>query len=106
MERHFANAAVIGDYLAAHPQVESVAYAGLSTSRWHERGKKYGAGRGFGSVPAFEIKGGKEAGQRFVEGLELPSHVANRGDVRSLAIHPAPTTHQIGRDACRERGGK
>src|SRR3546814_20901165 len=75
----------------------------------HERGKKYGAGRGFGSVPAFENKGGKEAGQRFVEGLELHSHVANLGDVRSLAIHPATTKHpqlsQAEPDAARVSAG-
>ena len=93
MERHFQNAQVVGEYLAKHPQVESVAYAGLESSQWHERGKKYGRGRGFGSVPAFEIAGGKDAGQRFVEGLQMHSHVANLGDVRSLAIHPATTTH-------------
>ena len=93
MERHFQNAQVVGEYLAKHPQVESVAYAGLESSAWHERGKKYGRGRGFGSVPAFEIAGGKDAGQRFVEGLQMHSHVANLGDVRSLAIHPATTTH-------------
>ncbi len=93
MERHFANAAKVVEHLDAHPQVESVAWAGLPSSRWHERGKKYGRGVGYGSVPAFVIKGGKDAGQRFVEALELHSHVANLGDVRSLAIHPATTTH-------------
>ena len=93
MERHFTNAAAVVAHLAGHPQVESVAYAGLASSPWHERARRYGRDRGFGSVPAFVIKGGKEAGQRFVEALELHSHVANIGDVRSLAIHPATTTH-------------
>jgi O-acetylhomoserine (thiol)-lyase len=93
MERHLQNAEKVVDHLAGHPQVQSVAFAGLPTSRWHERAKKYGRGRGFGSVPAFIIEGGKDAGQRFVEALELHSHVANIGDVRSLAIHPATTTH-------------
>lgn len=93
MERHLENADKVVAYLADHPQVESVAYAGLASSPWHERAKQYGRGRGFGSVPAFVITGGKEAGQRFVEALELHSHVANIGDVRSLAIHPASTTH-------------
>jgi O-acetylhomoserine (thiol)-lyase len=73
--------------------VESVNYAGLESSPWHERAKQYGRGKGFGSVIAFIIKGGSEAGQRFVGGLELHSHVANIGDVRSLVIHPASTTH-------------
>jgi O-acetylhomoserine (thiol)-lyase len=93
MERHIENAAKVVAHLDGHPQVESVAWSGLASSPWHERAKKYTAGRGFGSVPAFVIAGGKEAGQRFVEALELHSHVANIGDVRSLAIHPATTTH-------------
>jgi O-acetylhomoserine (thiol)-lyase len=93
MERHNANAKVVAAYLAGHPQVESVQYAGLPSSRWHERATRLTSGRGYGSVPAFVIEGGKEAGQKFVEALELHSHVANIGDVRSLAIHPASTTH-------------
>jgi O-acetylhomoserine (thiol)-lyase len=93
MERHNANAQAVAEFLAAHPQVESVQYAGLASSQWHDRAAKYSEGRGFGSVPAFVIKGGKEAGQKFVEALELHSHVANIGDVRSLAIQPATTTH-------------
>jgi O-acetylhomoserine (thiol)-lyase len=93
MERHFANAQKVAEYLDGHDQVESVSYAGLQSSPWHERAKKLGGGRGFGSVLAFEIKGGLEAGKKFVEGAELHSHVANIGDVRSLVIHPASTTH-------------
>jgi O-acetylhomoserine (thiol)-lyase len=93
MERHLSNAQKVGEFLAAHPQVEAVSYAGLPSSPWHERAKKYGGGRGYGSVLAFDIKGGLEAGRKFVEGLELHSHVANIGDVRSLVIHPASTTH-------------
>ena len=67
-------------------------YAGLQTSPWHETGRKY-APNGTGAVLSFEIAGGVEAGQAFVEALELHSHVANIGDVRSLVIHPASTTH-------------
>ena len=93
MERHFANAQVVGEYLDAHPQVASVAYAGLESSPWHERTRTYGGGKGYGSILAFEIEGGVEAGKRFVEGLSLHSHVANIGDVRSLVIQPATTTH-------------
>jgi O-acetylhomoserine (thiol)-lyase len=93
MERHFQNADAVAKYLVGRDEVESVNYAGLETSKWHERAKKYGRGKGYGSVIAFVIKGGKEAGQRFVGGLELHSHVANIGDVRSLVIHPASTTH-------------
>jgi O-acetylhomoserine (thiol)-lyase len=93
MDRHFANAQKVAEFLAARPEVESVNYAGLPSSRWYERAKKYGRGKGYGSVLAFVIKGGREAGQKFVEALELHSHVANIGDVRSLVIHPASTTH-------------
>jgi O-acetylhomoserine (thiol)-lyase len=93
MERHNSNAQAVADYLENHDQVESVQFSGLPGSRWHERMQRYGQGKGAGSVPAFVIKGGKEAGQKFVEALELHSHVANIGDVRSLAIHPASTTH-------------
>ena len=93
MDRHWANAQKVGEYLAKHPQVEQVFYAGLPTSTWHERAKKYGGGKGYGSVLAFNIAGGVDAGRKFVGGLKLHSHVANIGDVRSLVIHPASTTH-------------
>jgi O-acetylhomoserine (thiol)-lyase len=93
MERHFANAQKVAEFLAAREEVESVNYAGLPTSRWFDRASRYGRGNGYGSVLAFVIKGGRDAGQKFVEALELHSHVANIGDVRSLVIHPASTTH-------------
>ena len=93
MERHWANAQKVGEFLAKHPQVEEVFYAGLKTSKWHDRAVKYGNGKGFGSVLAFNIKGGREAGEKFVAGLQLHSHVANIGDVRSLVIQPSTTTH-------------
>lgn len=93
LERHNANAAAVVAHLTDHPQVESIQWAGVPGSRWHERANQLTGGKGYGSVPAFVIAGGKEAGQRFVEGLTLHSHVANIGDVRSLAIHPASTTH-------------
>jgi O-acetylhomoserine (thiol)-lyase len=92
MERHVANAQKVAEWLDARDEVESVAYAGLPSSQWHEQAKKY-APRGAGAVIAFEIVGGLEAGKRFVNALELHSHVANIGDVRSLVIHPASTTH-------------
>ncbi|MDX2380638.1 MAG: bifunctional o-acetylhomoserine/o-acetylserine sulfhydrylase [Acidimicrobiia bacterium] len=93
MERHFSNAQKVAEYLDAHDQVEVVRFAGLPSSPWHERAKELGGGKGYGSVLAFEIKGGHEAGKKFVEGLTLHSHVANIGDARSLVIHPASTTH-------------
>jgi O-acetylhomoserine (thiol)-lyase len=92
MERHVNNAKIIAAWLAKHPQVESVNYASLPTSRWHSLATRY-APKGSGSVLSFEITGGVEAGRKFIEGLRLHSHVANIGDVRSLAIHPASTTH-------------
>jgi O-acetylhomoserine (thiol)-lyase len=93
MERHVANAQTVAEYLEAHDQVESVQFAGLPSSPWHERAQRYSHGRGAGSVPAFVIKGGAAAGTAFVEALELHSHVANIGDVRSLVIQPSTTTH-------------
>ena len=93
MERHWANADKVAAYLGGKSEVESIAYAGLESSPWHERAKQYGGGKGYGSVLAFVLKGGKEAGQKFTEALQLHSHVANIGDVRSLVIHPASTTH-------------
>jgi O-acetylhomoserine (thiol)-lyase len=93
MERHVQNAKVVAAFLETHDQVEAVQYAGIESSKWYERGQELTNGRGAGSVPAFIIKGGVEAGKKFVEGLTLHSHVANIGDVRSLVIHPASTTH-------------
>jgi O-acetylhomoserine (thiol)-lyase len=99
IERHVQNAVRVADWLEAHAHVESVAYASLASSPWKKRADKY-APRGAGAVVAFEITGGVEAGKRFVEALTLHSHVANIGDVRSLVIHPASTTHaQLSTDA-------
>ena len=92
IERHVQNAQAVAEWLEVRDEVESVNYAGLPSSPWFERGKKY-APKGTGAVLAFEIKGGVEAGAKFVDALELHSHVANIGDVRSLVIHPASTTH-------------
>lgn len=92
VERHVANATEVARWLEARDDVESVAYAGLPSSPWYERGRKYGP-KGTGAVVAFNLAGGAEAGKRFVDALELHSHVANIGDVRSLVIHPASTTH-------------
>jgi O-acetylhomoserine (thiol)-lyase len=92
VERHVQNATAVAQWLSARDEVESVNYAGLPSSPWYERGRKY-APLGTGGILAFEIAGGVDAGRRFVEALELHSHVANIGDVRSLVIHPASTTH-------------
>ncbi|MDH4144480.1 MAG: bifunctional o-acetylhomoserine/o-acetylserine sulfhydrylase [Acidimicrobiia bacterium] len=92
MERHVANAQRVAEFLEGRDEVESVQYSGLASSKWHERQQRL-APRGGGSVPAFVIKGGAAAGQRFADSLELFSNLANIGDVRSLVIHPASTTH-------------
>jgi len=92
IERHVENAKKVAEFLEGRDEVESVNYAGLESSPWHQLGLKY-APKGTGAVLAFEIKGGVDAGRAFVEALELHSHVANIGDVRSLVIHPASTTH-------------
>jgi len=92
MERHVENTKAIATWLEQHPSVSKVNYAGLTSSPWHELAKKYSP-KGSGSVLSFELKGGVEAGKKFVESLKLFSHVANIGDVRSLVIHPATTTH-------------
>jgi O-acetylhomoserine (thiol)-lyase len=92
MERHCQNAQAVAEWLEARDEVEWVSYPGLGSSQWHERANKY-LPRGKGAILSFGIKGGLDAGRSFVDGLELFSHLANVGDVRSLAIHPASTTH-------------
>jgi O-acetylhomoserine (thiol)-lyase len=92
MERHVQNAAAVAAWLESRAEVAWVAYPGLASSPWHERQERY-LPRGGGAIVAFGIEGGADAGRRFIEGLELFSHLANVGDVRSLAIHPASTTH-------------
>lgn len=92
IERHVENAKAIATWLEKHPSVEKVNYAALTSSPWHALANKY-APKGPGAVLSFELKGGVAAGKKFVESLKLFSHVANIGDVRSLVIHPATTTH-------------
>jgi len=92
MERHVANAQQVAQWLENRDEVSWVSYPGLASSPWHERQKRY-LPNGAGAILGFGIAGGAEAGRRFIEGLELFSHLANVGDVRSLAIHPASTTH-------------
>jgi len=92
IERHVENAQKIAEWLNQQPDVVSVNYAGLPTSPWHAAANKY-APKGAGAIVSFEIKGGVAVGSKFVDSLELFSHVANIGDVRSLVIHPASTTH-------------
>src|SRR5438477_742629 len=93
MERHVANALGVARYLQQHPAVEGVRYAGLPDSAYLPLVEKY-LPKGAGAVFAFDLRGGREAGQRFIESLRLWSHLANVGDAKSLVIHPASTTHR------------
>ncbi len=92
IDRHLENAQEIARWLEAHADVEKVNYASLPASPWNSLAAKY-TPKGSGAVVSFELKGGIQSGKRFVESLRLFSHVANIGDVRSLVIHPASTTH-------------
>ncbi len=92
MERHCENAMAVAEFLQNHPQVDWVNYPGLQDSAGYSTAEKY-LHNGFGGMVSFGIKGGLAAGKRFIEGLTLLSHLANVGDAKSLAIHPASTTH-------------
>ncbi|MBI3161719.1 MAG: O-acetylhomoserine aminocarboxypropyltransferase/cysteine synthase [Chloroflexi bacterium] len=92
MDRHVQNAQAVAEFLESHSKVKWVTYAGLPSHADYERGKKY-IPKGAGAVVGFGVKGGREAGAKFIDSLQLFSHVANLGDAKSLAIHPASTTH-------------
>lgn len=92
MERHVKNAQAAAEFLEDHPKVSWVTYSGLPGHPDHERAKRY-LPKGPGAVLGFGVKGGREEGARFIDNLKLVSHVANLGDAKSLAIHPASTTH-------------
>ncbi|MEV3869714.1 bifunctional o-acetylhomoserine/o-acetylserine sulfhydrylase [Streptomyces sp. NPDC049906] len=92
IERHSANALALAEWLEQQEDVAAVHYPGLASNRWHRAARHY-LPRGAGAVLAFELKDGVEAGKRFVDAVSLFSHLANVGDVRSLIIHPASTTH-------------
>ncbi|MCF1445498.1 O-acetylhomoserine aminocarboxypropyltransferase/cysteine synthase family protein [Agrobacterium vitis] len=92
IERHVKNAAAVADYLAKRPEIAKVIYPSQQSGVWRERADKYLKG-GYGGLVGFELKDGLDAGRQFIDGLELLYHVANIGDARSLAIHPASTTH-------------
>ncbi|MCC2628586.1 MAG: O-acetylhomoserine aminocarboxypropyltransferase/cysteine synthase [Thermomicrobiales bacterium] len=93
MERHSQNAMVVARFLTEHPKVNWVNYPGLPGHPAYERATKYHRNGLFGAILGFGIKGGLEAGRRFIENVELFSHLANVGDAKSLVIHPATTTH-------------
>ncbi len=92
MVRHCENAARVADFLASHDTVETVIYPGLQSGEVRKRADTY-LSNGYGALVGFEVKGGRDAGKAFIDNLELLYHVANIGDARSLAIHPASTTH-------------
>jgi O-acetylhomoserine (thiol)-lyase len=104
VQRHVDNALNLAQWLEAHPQVEFVWYPGLKSSPYHELAKKY-LTNGFGGVLNFGIKGGVENGRKFIDSLKLVSHLANVGDAKTLAIHPASTTHEQLSDAERAASG-
>lgn len=104
VQRHVDNALNLAQWLEAHPQVEFVWYPGLKSSPYHELAKKY-LTNGFGGVLNFGIKGGVENGRKFIDSLKLVSHLANVGDAKTLAIHPASTTHEQLSDAERVSSG-
>ncbi len=93
VQRHVDNALALAQWLENHEQVDAVHYPGLESNAYHELAKKY-LKHGFGGVLSFQIKGGKEKAEHFVNSLELTSHLANVGDAKTLIIHPASTTHQ------------
>jgi len=93
LDRTVQNALELAQWLERHPNVESVNYPGLASSKYHILAKKY-LKRGFGGVLSFKVKGGKANAEKFVDSLELISHLANVGDAKTLIIHPASTTHQ------------
>ena len=93
LPRHSENALAVAQYLEKHPKVAWVNYPGLNSSPEKERTRKY-LPKGAGAIIGFGIKGGVEAGRKFINSLELASHLANVGDAKTLAIHPATTTHQ------------
>jgi O-acetylhomoserine (thiol)-lyase len=104
MERHVENARKVAEFLAVHPRVAWVSYAGLRDSPYYELARKY-LPKGAGAVFTFGVKGGYEAGTRLVENVQLFSHLANIGDTRSLVLHPASTTHRQLTDEQREAAG-
>jgi O-acetylhomoserine (thiol)-lyase len=104
MARHCENGAAVAEYLGRHPGVDWVHYPGRADSPGHETAVKY-LKNGFGGMIAFGIKGGLAAGKKFIDGLQLISHLANVGDAKSLAIHPASTTHsQLSPEQLRQGG--
>jgi O-acetylhomoserine (thiol)-lyase len=104
MDRHVANASAVAQFLEGHDLVEKVTHPGLAASRYRGLVQKY-LPKGAGAVFSFDLRGGRQAGQDFIRGVTLWSHLANVGDSKSLVIHPASTTHrQLSDDELRAAG--
>jgi O-acetylhomoserine (thiol)-lyase len=93
MERHCANAQAVAEFLSDHPQVNWVKYPGLPDNEYHDLATRY-LPRGSGGIMTFGIRGGRDAGVRFIDSVQFLSHLANVGDAKTLVIHPASTTHR------------
>jgi O-acetylhomoserine (thiol)-lyase len=104
IQRHVDNALVLAEWLESHPQVDYVQYPGLKSSPYYDLAKKY-LTNGFGGILNFGIKGGIESGKKFIDSLKMVSHLANVGDAKTLAIHPASTTHEQLSDEERKTAG-
>jgi O-acetylhomoserine (thiol)-lyase len=104
VQRHNENALALAEWLEDHPQIEFVWYPGLKSSPYHDLANKY-LKNGYGGILQFGIKGGIENGKKFIDSLKLVSHLANVGDAKTLAIHPASTTHEQLTDKEREASG-
>ena len=92
MRQHCSNAAAVAQYLAKHPKITKVIFPGVMSGEAKRRADSYLKGQ-YGGMVGFELKGGRDAGRKFIDSLKMFYHVANIGDTRSLAIHPASTTH-------------
>ncbi len=104
VQRHVDNALILAQWLEAHPAVDWVSYPGLPSHPYHQAAKRY-LRHGFGGVLTFGIRGGLEAGRKFIDSVKLASHLANVGDAKTLVIHPASTTHQQLSEAERKSAG-
>ena len=93
MEKHSENALALAKYLKNHPKVDFIVYPGLEGDKYYDLGKKY-LPNGAGAVLSFGVKGGRAAGEKFLENLELSSIVVHVGDIRTSVLHPASTTHR------------
>jgi O-acetylhomoserine (thiol)-lyase len=105
MERHSQNALAAAEFLSKHPRVEWVRYPGLKSDPAYKTASRYLTKGMFGGMVVFGVKGGKAAGEKFIDSLRLFSHLANVGDAKSLALHPASTSHSQLSEKQQKEGG-